>query len=43
MKGIAYPLRLPTREPLYRTGWELARDLDMLEERAVPAAADDSS
>ncbi len=32
LKGIPYPLRLPTRAPLYHSGWELARDLDMLEE-----------
>ncbi len=40
LKGIPYPLRAPSRAPLYLTDWELARDLDMLEERGTTDAAD---
>ena len=43
LKGMPYPMRPPTREPLYLTGWELARDLDMIELRRVPASSEPSS
>jgi hypothetical protein len=42
LKGIAYPLRPPVRAPLYHSGWELARDLDMLEENRARSSVDDS-
>jgi len=43
LKGIAYPLRPPSRAPLYQSGWEVARDVDMLEAKDPVASATDDS
>ena len=38
LKGVPYPLRVPTREPLYSTGSAAAEALDMVERHSEPTS-----
>jgi hypothetical protein len=40
LKGMPYPLRLPSRGSIYQSQWEAARDLDMIEGRRLQRRAE---